>query len=140
MPSRALDDLHPTVAGKARELIALCKAEGIDLRVTSTLRTFQQQAELYAQGRTKPGKKVTNAKPGQSWHNYGLAFDVCPFYRDKPSWNSRHWERIGTLGKQLGLSWGGDWLRPDRPHFEYHPNLTLAEANRRHTSGEALIA
>jgi peptidoglycan LD-endopeptidase CwlK len=139
MPSRSLDDLHPALAEKAKKLIALCKAEGIDLRVTSTLRTFAEQAELYAQGRTKPGKVVTRAKPGSSWHQFGCAVDICPFKGGKPDWESPHWNKIGAIGKKLGLLWGGDWLRPDRPHFEYHPGLTLAEANRRHKSGEPLI-
>jgi peptidoglycan L-alanyl-D-glutamate endopeptidase CwlK len=140
MTSQRIEDLHPVVAEKARQLIELCKAEGIDLRVTSTLRTLAEQAELYAQGRTKPGQIVTQAKPGQSWHNWGLAFDVAPFYAGKPQWNSRHWDRIGELGKKLGLSWGGTWLRPDRPHFEYHPGLTLAQAAQRHAQGQPLIA
>lgn len=80
MPSRRIEDLHPCLQEKARQLIELCKAEGIEIRVTSTLRTFAEQAQLYAQGRTKPGQIVTRAKPGQSWHNYGLAVDVCPFF------------------------------------------------------------
>jgi peptidoglycan L-alanyl-D-glutamate endopeptidase CwlK len=140
MPSRSLDDLHPTVAEKARQLIELCKAEDIELRITSTLRTFAEQADLYAQGRTKPGQIVTRAKPGQSWHQFGLAFDCCPFYRGKPVWNSRHWDQIGQLGKKLGLIWGGMWLKPDKPHFEYHPKLTLAQAAQRHAQGKSLIA
>lgn len=41
-------------------------------------RTMEEQAELYAKGRTKAGKIVTKAKPGQSYHNYGLAFDWVP--------------------------------------------------------------
>ena len=141
MPSRKLEDLHPIVAAKAKELIELAQAEGIELLVTSTLRTFEEQAELFAIGRTKPGKKVTNAKPGQSWHNFGLAFDVVPLVNGKPIWDSPFWERIGALGKQAGLAWGGDFKSfKDKPHFEFHPNLTLAEANRRRENNEALLA
>lgn len=141
MPSRNLKDLHPLVAAKTRKLIELARAEGIELLVTSTLRTFEEQAELFAIGRTKPGKKVTNAKPGQSWHNFGLAFDVVPLVNGKPIWDSPFWERIGALGKQVGLTWGGDFKSfKDTPHFEFHPNLTLAEANRRRESNEDLLA
>jgi peptidoglycan L-alanyl-D-glutamate endopeptidase CwlK len=137
VPSRRIEDLHPCLQEKARQLIELCKAEGIEIRVTSTLRTFAEQAQLYAQGRTKPGQIVTRAKPGQSWHNYGLAVDVCPFFKGKPIWNSRHWNRIGALGKKLGLTWGGDWLHPktDKPHFQMTFGTTLAEINRRHSAG-----
>lgn len=45
-------------------------------RFSHTLRTISEQNELYAQGRTKPGKVVTFAKGGQSMHNYGLAIDI----------------------------------------------------------------
>jgi peptidoglycan L-alanyl-D-glutamate endopeptidase CwlK len=49
---------------------------GVTFEVLSGLRSYAQQAALFAQGRTKPGKIVTNARPGSSWHNYGLAIDV----------------------------------------------------------------
>jgi len=52
---------------------------GATAEVLSGLRSYQQQAALYAQGRTKPGKIVTNARPGSSWHNYGLAIDLGLF-------------------------------------------------------------
>ena len=65
--SRSLDELHPVVKPKVEKFIALCKEQGIDLLVTSTYRDNESQQALYNQGRTTPGKKVTNAKPGQSW-------------------------------------------------------------------------
>jgi peptidoglycan L-alanyl-D-glutamate endopeptidase CwlK len=141
MGSRRLEDLHPVVADKARALLALAAGEGIDLLVTSTLRTFAEQAVIYAQGRSQPGKRVTNARPGQSWHNFGLAFDVVPLVAGKPVWNAPCWDRIGALGRSLDLTWGGDFRSfKDRPHFEYHPNLTLAECNRRFTARLELLA
>lgn len=141
MSSRSLEDLHPIVADKARQLIELAKAEGIEILVTSTLRTFEEQAELYAIGRTKPGKKVTNAKPGESWHNFALAFDVVPLVNGKAVWDSPFWRRIAELGKQVGLVWGGDFKSlKDKPHFEFHPNLTLAEANSRRENNQDFLA
>ena len=75
--SRDIKDLHPIVASLAKTLIERAKNElGIKLLITSTLRDNECQAKLYAKGRTAPGPKVTNAKPGQSFHNYGVAFDV----------------------------------------------------------------
>ncbi|MGQ0794441.1 MAG: M15 family metallopeptidase [Deltaproteobacteria bacterium] len=140
MPSRKLEDLHPVVAEKARALLALAEAEGIELLITSALRTFEEQAALYAIGRTKPGKRVTNAKPGQSWHNFGLAFDVVPLVNGKAIWNSPFWSKIGELGRRCALQWGGDFKSfKDLPHFEYHPNLTLAEANWRKREGQELL-
>jgi peptidoglycan LD-endopeptidase CwlK len=135
-----IDTLHPHVKEKARQLIAECKREGINLVVTSGLRTYAEQARLYAQGRSRPGRIVTNAKPGQSWHNHALAFDCVPFVNGKPDWESPHWDRIGALGEQLGLTWGGRFRLVDKPHFQFTNGLTLAEAMRRHTTGEALLA
>lgn len=80
-----------------------------------------QQQVLYSQGRTSPGNVVTHAAPGDSYHNYGLAFDVVPTaYKSLPNWNpsGEFWQRIGTIGKGLGLTWGGDFTSPDKPHFE----------------------
>jgi len=141
MPSRKLEDLHPLLVEKARQLIELAQVDGIEILVTSTLRTFEEQAELFAIGRTKPGDIVTNAKAGESWHNFGLAFDVVPLVNGKAIWDSPFWNRIGELGKQVGLFWGGDFKSfKDKPHFEFHPNLTLAQANQRQMNNQNLLA
>jgi len=119
----------------------LAQTEEIEILVTSTLQTFEEQAELFAIGRTKPGKKVTNATAGESWHNFGLAFDVVPLVNGKAVWDSPFWNRIGALGKQVGLVWGGTFQSfKDKPHFEFHPNLTLADANQRRASNQNLLA
>jgi peptidoglycan L-alanyl-D-glutamate endopeptidase CwlK len=132
--SRKLEDLHPRVAAMARAHIAACAAEGIRIIVTFTFRSNETQAALYAQGRTKPGKVVTNAKAGSSFHNYGLAYDVVPLdAASKADWATsgaaaKRWARIGALGKSLGLRWGGDFKSiKDLPHFEWSGDLTLAD-------------
>ena len=133
--SRSLNDLHPKVKAMAEKFIDSCKKEGIDILVTSTYRDAESQNELYAQGRTKPGSKVTNAKAGQSWHNYRLAFDVVPLRNGKPVWNTsgsvdgKLWARIGVLGKLAGLQWAGDWTGSlkEMAHFQYTGGLTLAD-------------
>ena len=141
MPSRKLEDLHPMVVERARQLVTLAQVEGIEILVTSTLRTFEEQAELFAIGRTKPGKKVTNATAGESWHNFGLAFDVVPLVNGKAVWDSPFWNRIRVLGKQVGLIWNGTFQSfKNKPHFEFHPNLTLADANQRRASNQNLLA
>ncbi|NDB70468.1 MAG: peptidase M15, partial [Methylocystaceae bacterium] len=81
--SRKIEDLHPYVAKLCRAFVAACKKEGIDILITSTWRDNEAQNALYAQGRTKPGKKVTNAKAGSSFHNYKLAFDFVPIVNGK---------------------------------------------------------
>ncbi|MDI6781427.1 MAG: M15 family metallopeptidase [bacterium] len=129
MASRKIEDLHPIVAKKAITMVTELAKQGIDIIITSTLRTMDEQAEIYAIGRTKPGRIITNAKPGQSWHNFGLAFDVVPVVNGKAVWDSYYWEEIGAVGKAQGMMWGGDFKSfKDYPHFEYHPGLTLAMA------------
>ena len=128
--SRSLDDLLPPVRQRVEKFIALCRAVGIDLLVTSTYRDNESQNALYAQGRTAPGRIVTNAKAGQSWHNYRCAVDVVPLTNGKPNWNVKDpvWQTVGQLGKQAGLEWAGDWKRfKEYPHFQYAGGLTMAQ-------------
>jgi peptidoglycan LD-endopeptidase CwlK len=100
--------------------------------VTTGYRDPALQAQLYAQGRTAPGSVVTNAPPGSSWHEFGLAFDVAVMGPNgNPTWPNdvALWSRIGAAGKAAGLQWGGDFTTlTDRPHFEFHPGVTLSMA------------
>ncbi len=125
--SRSLDDLLPPVAALARQLLDECERQGMPIFVTSTLRTFFEQDELFAQGRTKPGNIVTRARGGESSHNHGLAFDVA--FRSPPAadpFEGNPWDRVGQIGKSLGLEWGGDWTRfVDRPHFQVPSPVSL---------------
>ncbi len=127
--SRSISDLHPLVQGLCRRHVAVCSAEGIELLITSTYRSIEEQDELYAQGRTKPGKIVTNARGGYSWHNFRAAYDVVPLVGGKAVWNDLAlWQRVGEAGVKVGLEWGGDWPRfKDRPHFQWTGGLTLKE-------------
>jgi peptidoglycan L-alanyl-D-glutamate endopeptidase CwlK len=121
-----LAQVHPILAAKIRQLSALLAAENIYIRVTQGLRTWKEQDQLFAQGRTAPGQKVTNAKGGESFHNFGLAVDVVPDDAEvdnkfTPDWNVSHpsWKRIVELGQSIGLTSGALWRsRPDWPHFE----------------------
>jgi peptidoglycan L-alanyl-D-glutamate endopeptidase CwlK len=127
--SRNVADLHPYVQTLAKKFLALAKKEGIDVLVTSTYRDAESQNALYAQGRTKPGRIVTNAKAGQSWHNYRLAFDVVPIVNGKAMWNDlRTFKRLGEIGKSVGLEWAGDWKQfKELAHFQATGGLTLAQ-------------
>ena len=126
--SRKIEDLHPFVQGLAKKFISECKKHGVEILITSTYRDKECQDALYAQGRTKPGKVVTNAKAGQSWHNWCVAFDVVPLVNGKPDWdNDVLWHKIGEIGKSIGLEWGGEWKFKDLPHFQYTGGLTLVD-------------
>jgi len=136
--SRSLDDLLPQVQVRAEKMIEICKADGIDLLVTSTYRDNESQDALYAQGRTKPGNIVTKAKAGESFHNYRCAFDVVPIVNGKPNWNDTDpvWQRIGRAGKQVGLEWAGDWVTfKETAHFQYTGGKTLKQLQ----AGEKII-
>ena len=111
--------LHPFLDNKIRAVIKEAKSKGINLKIISGHRTLAKQQELYMSGRNGKGHIVTNAPPGFSYHNYGLAVDVCEFVNGKPKWNSKHWALIGEIGKKHGLVWGGDWKSlVDKPHFQ----------------------
>jgi len=126
--SRKIEDLHPHVASLCRKFIEQCKEAGVDVLVTSTYRDHESQNALYAQGRTAPGKIVTKAKGGQSFHNHKVAFDVVPLVNGKAIWNDGGlWRKIGQIGQEVGLEWGGNWKFQDKPHFQYTGGLTLAD-------------
>lgn len=128
--SRSLDDLLPQVRERVQAFLDDCKVQGIDLLVTSTFRDAESQNALYAQGRTSPGKVVTNARAGQSFHNYRCAVDVVPIRNGKLVWDTKDavWQAIGKIGKDQGLEWAGDWNRfKELAHFQYTGGLTLAQ-------------
>ncbi len=133
---RRINTLHPKIRAKTKEFIIRVEKElGIKLRVTSGLRTWEEQTKLYNRGRTSPGKRVTNAKAGQSYHNYGLAFDVVEIKNGKAIWNNPNWKRIAAIGKSLGFEWGGDWKFTDKPHFQMNFGKHHTELAKLYRSG-----
>ena len=125
--SRSLSDLNPKVAAMCSEFINRCKAQHIDILITSTYRDAESQNALYAQGRTTPGKKVTNAKGGQSYHNWKVAFDFCPLVNGKPNWNDvALYTKCGEIAESVGLEWAGRWKTfKELAHCQYTGGLTL---------------
>lgn len=135
MSSRKLTDLHPQMQPMVTRFLANARAAGIDLLVTCTYRSNEEQAALYAIGRTKPGRIVTNAKPGRSTHNNALngkpaalAVDVVPLRDGKPVWSASDpvWKRVGEIGEKVGLEWAGRWTTfREYPHFQHPQAKTL---------------
>ncbi len=117
---RDISLLHPEIADSCRKLIELCKENGIEIIITQTLRTKKEQEDIYAKGRTKPGRKVTNARYPYSPHCWGVAFDIAVKVNGKVNWNRIDlYKKVGALGKSIGLFWGGDFKSfVDYPHFE----------------------
>lgn len=112
--------LCPLLRRKSEELIARMESLGYKVMVQQGFRSIEEQNYLYAQGRTRAGAIVTNAKGGESLHNYGVAFDITFMADGKPSWDNHWpWDLLGKTGQELGLEWGGSWKNfVDRPHFQ----------------------
>lgn len=129
---RAIATLQPEVQPIARALVQKAAAFDISIKVISGLRTFEEQDDLYAQGRTKPGRIVTNARGGHSNHNFGIAFDVGVFQGNQYLPNSSKYKAVGVLGEDLGLEWGGNWKTlVDQPHFQLRPAWAKELTERR---------
>lgn len=149
--SRSLDDLNDDTKVRVQSMLARCAADpwfeanGITVIVTSTLRDYESQNALFAQGRTKPGKIVTNAKAGYSWHNFGCAVDVVPLRNGIAVWGTKGdgiddneaddrtddlevWERLAAHGEAADLEWAGRWVSfKEFAHFQYTGGLTMAQ-------------
>ena len=122
-----LGEVHPLLSSKIQQLDSILSAEEIEIQVIQGLRSWQTQATLYAQGRTAPGSIVTNAPPGYSWHQFGLAVDCCPATAFDPNgafipdWNASHptWKSMIAKGEALGLYSGSQFCHlKDMPHFQ----------------------
>lgn len=133
--SRSLDHLDPRMRDLTRAFLDRCVDQGLDLLVTCTYRSPEEQRELYRIGRDLPGKKVTWAQPGESLHNAedadghpaSRAVDVVPLRLGKPVWGTKGddlvlWQRVGAIGKSVGLEWAGDWVKfKELCHFQVKP-------------------
>jgi peptidoglycan L-alanyl-D-glutamate endopeptidase CwlK len=136
---KRLATVHAVVRNAAFLGIQTALKQGVIILVTQALRTVAEQDALYAIGRTKPGKIVTKARGGSSWHNYGLAIDCVPIDSiGKADWNVHHpsWAIMVDAMKSQGFEWGGDWKTfKDRPHFQMVGNLTIARAKELYAAG-----
>lgn len=134
--------MHPTVKAAAIELIRRAYAEGIYIFITQGHRTYEEQAAIYGQGRSsyvykgkqygQPGKsKVSNAKPGYSNHNFGVAIDYVLTNKEgtATTWEvNKDWKRVAAIAKKLGFAWGGDWTSfKDYPHLEMTGGLSTSQ-------------
>jgi peptidoglycan L-alanyl-D-glutamate endopeptidase CwlK len=141
MATRDLNELLGPVKAKATAMLDACRSAGLDVIVTCTYRSDAEQSALYAQGRfplavvnqfraevglaaltpMKNERKVTNARPGKSFHAKRRAIDVVPIAGGKPVWNADDpvWQKIGKIGRACGFEWGGDWQSfKEYPHFQ----------------------
>jgi peptidoglycan L-alanyl-D-glutamate endopeptidase CwlK len=158
LKDKITEDRIKTSHPKVREELMKIWSE-IDTTLTSgtcraayVIRTFEEQDGLYAQGRTKlydaAGKRlgiVTQAKGGQSIHNYGLAVDIVLLENGGASWDvatdfdhdgQSDWMEVVKIFKNYGWSWGGDWKFTDKPHFEKPLGYTWQQLLDKHVKGD----
>lgn len=122
--------LDPRLRQPATNFINAAQAAGTYLRINEGFRSFATQNDYYAQGRTKPGSVITNAKGGQSYHNYGLAFDVVIMENGQPNWNKTVSSNVANLAIGYGFEWGGNWNSfKDYPHFQMTFGQSISTLN-----------
>lgn len=148
--------IHPKLRDEVKEIYdEICErlTGNAMARFTYTLRTFSEQDAIYAQGRTKPGKIVTHARGGQSFHNYGLAIDFClivdknnDWVYEEVNWDTKkdfdkdgtsEWREVVEVFKMYGWEWGGDWKSfKDYPHFQKTLGFTTIQLKKLYESGK----
>lgn len=148
---RDLEALHPVVAAKAKQFLIeaneYLKQYNITCKIISTLRTWDEQNAIYAKGRNAKGVKIgttfTNAKAGDSIHNWGCAFDIGLF--ENGAYNTVKTQKyyidplLVKCGKNQGLQWGGDWASiKDNQHYSFLGNNTDASFLKRAKAGEPI--
>ena len=136
-----IQTLHPLIREDTLRTLEEAFKLGIIVRITQAFRTWAEQDDLYNLGRIDSvAKIVTNARGGQSWHNYGLAWDFCLLTPDGKSiiWNRNldingdnkpDWMQVVDCAKEAAFEWGGDWTKfKDYPHFQKTFGMSIDEA------------
>lgn len=142
--------LHPLLRDEVTALVYkanACIGKHIELRIVQGLRTIAEQDALYEQGRTTPGKRVTNARGGSSYHNYGLAIDFAFLVDGKViSWDiAKDWDgdkiadwlEVVQIFIKAGYVWGGNWKTiKDNPHFQKNFGYSWQLLNKKYNNME----
>jgi peptidoglycan LD-endopeptidase CwlK len=117
-----LELVAPSLAAKIRQVAEMMQLAGEPVRTIAGFRAWMAQERLWEQGRIVGGPIVTDARPGESWHEFGMAVDLGIIrLLGEPGWapSDPAWQKLGNVGKTVGLFWGGDFVNnPDRPHFQ----------------------
>ena len=130
MNDRSLESLAPNVREMCMHFISACNKQNIDVVITCTYRSKTAQDALYAQGRTLPGKIVTNARGGESFHNYRVAFDFVPVKDGKARWDDVGlFTQCGIIAESVGLEWAGRWSGKfkEMAHCQYTNGQTIKD-------------
>ena len=113
---RDISELAPNAQRACNLFLEECKRQGLNVLITETYRSQERQDYLYAQGRTRKGNKVTWTR--YSRHTSRRAWDICKNLKGHEYSDTEFFNKCGEIARSLGITWGGDWSTPDRPHFE----------------------
>lgn len=148
MDQRSIDELntlHPKFRPSAIQAWMEAQAampDNVKIVIVQALRTFAESDALYAQGRTVPGNIVTKAAAGQSYHNYGLAFDFAMITNGKEDYTvGPNWLKVVSIMESHGMTWGGHFPDGfhDDPHFENRYGYNWRELLAKHNAGDFII-
>jgi peptidoglycan L-alanyl-D-glutamate endopeptidase CwlK len=139
-----IQSLLPKAQRKARqfltEVTAKLSTDGLIFKIISGTRTYDDQNELFAHGRTKSGPVITRARGGQSNHNFGVAWDIGIFRNGEYIPESELYKKAGGIGKAQRLEWGGDWASiQDLPHFQAIAEASLVGTRTSFEAGQSFI-
>ncbi len=133
--------LVPAAQELARKFMKLALTSGKDITIISGIRTYEEQKVLFRKGRWgNSGPIVTNARGGQSYHNFGLAWDIAIFENGVYITRDQPYKEVANLvvGKLNRLEWGGHWITfPDNPHYQLEAiDISIAEVRRLFEDGK----
>ncbi|WP_067726372.1 M15 family metallopeptidase [Oceanobacillus damuensis] len=134
-------ELHPIVEENKNILVEMAEERNIDIVITDETRSIERQDQLYEQGRSRNGNIVTNARGGESYHNYGLAIDyalkndageiIWDIHYDGNGNGESDWFEVAEIAKDLGFEWGGDWGSfKDYPHLQMTFDLSIHQLQK----------
>ncbi len=135
---RNLTALQLPAQRAARRFMARVLADGIDARIISATRSYDEQNTLFRQGRFgNPGHRITKARGGQSRHNFAIAWDLGIFEGGAYLQNAAPYDRAAEVGLDEAIEWGGHWQSfQDRPHYRLAVGLRISEVRERFEAGE----
>lgn len=155
-----IEDIHPYLRVELRQIYKeICEKfpANVGARFVQVYRSFAEQDALYAQGRNGDKRQVvTDARGGQSFHNFGDAVDFVLLYdknRDgqiqtnEVIWDREtdidddhmiDWLEVVAVFKKYGWRWGGDRTKgKDYPHFDKSP-VDIHELLARYNAGKVI--
>lgn len=138
---RCIRTLHPKAQRAAREFLNTLRGHGIDARIISGTRTYEEQEALWRRGRFGDSSpRVTNARAGHSNHNFGVAWDIGLFAAGKYLTTQKPYKEA-AVHRPAGVEWGGDWTTfRDPPHYQLAlGGASIADIRTRFERGEPFV-